>query len=570
MFRGSILSIPTIDEIRCKANCAAGLLLVTIGFSASFSAFGADKADKFVPQETIVGVPSDKVMMANGATIGKITFHVGDVFDLSNPKENKGLFRLANSIHVNTRDHVIADQLLFKRGDLYSPDVLSESERILRSNVYLYDAVIRPIRYDNNQVDIEVKTRDVWTLTGGINYSRKGQEDSYGFEIEEKNFIGLGKTVKVRRNADEFRTENEFEYHDPFMGHNRFQMTIGYSDNSDGRVKAFELKRPFYSLDTRWAMDLGAKTYTRREVIYENGEIAERFVQEDKRYNISAGYSRGSKKHYAARWRIGYTMEENRFSAYDATEDTQQIPLDRNLSYPWIKYDGIFSDYIKTERVNQINRTEDINLGDVYSIKLGWSDESFGADRNALIFSVDYHSANRTFSKQMLLTEVKTSGRLGKNFSENMLIKSQARYFYPVFENQVFYTELNIDAGHNLDRDNQLLLGGESGLRGYPARIQNGNRRLLFKMEHRFYTDLHVLQLFYVAGAAFFDIGRAWTPGVDPEQHSGYLKDVGIGLRFASSRSGRGAILHMDYAFALDADENIKQQQFLVSTESRF
>ena len=121
-----------------------------------------------------------------------------------------------------------------------------------------------------------------------------------------------------------------------------------------------------------------------------------------------------------------------------------------------------------------------------------------------------------------------------------------------------------------MDEDNQFLIGGESGLRGYPSRIQDGSRRFLFTVEQRFYSDWHIFQLIHVGGAIFFDVGRAWTPGVNPQRYDGVLKDAGFGLRFTSSRSTSGSVLHADVAYAIDGGDDIDKVQFNVSTEARF
>ncbi|WP_455203852.1 POTRA domain-containing protein, partial [Kaarinaea lacus] len=447
-----------------------GLLLAFLlcgHFSQSFAQLPVEPISPF-------SVPSDSVLIANGASIGEIYINVGDVFNLSDRRENKSLYRLANKIHIRTRDYVIREQLLFRPGDLYSKRLLEETERILRNNIYLYDAAVRPIRYDANKVDIEVTTRDVWTLTGGVSFSSKGGDESYGFDIEEKNFIGLGKTVKVRYSSDEFRTEQGFEYHDPHMGHNRYQMTLAYSDNSDGDAKRFDFSRPFYSLDTRMAGGLSAYTFNRIENYYESGAIKDKYRQQSEYYNISFGLSRGLINRYTGRWNVGYTVDINKFSAIGETQDLDRVPENRKTAYPWLSYSGIVNRFIKTKRVDNIQRTEDINLGGVYDLQLGWSDEEFGADINALIFSASYHGGLRTFEKQMLLANFSGRGRVGKNFSENVIFGTEARYFFPMFDFQVFYTSINFDAGHNLDEDNQFLIGGESGLRGYPSRIQDG------------------------------------------------------------------------------------------------
>ena len=76
----------------------------------------------------------------------------------------------------------------------------------------------------------------------------------------------------------------------------------------------------------------------------------------------------------------------------------------------------------------------------------------------------------------------------------------------------------------DLDRDNQLLLGGDNGLRGYPLRFQTGDRRFLLTLEQRFYHPRQFLRLFYAGAAVFFDAGRAWEDGVPGD---GMLYDAG-------------------------------------------
>src|SRR5262245_49692478 len=109
-------------------------------------------------------LPADEDLESQGAVIGEITVNVGDVFDPSDPQEDRRLFRMANRLHRTTRESVIRDQLLVHSGDRYSRRLLEESERLLRQDRYLYEAEIRPVRYAGNRVDLEVITRDVWTL----------------------------------------------------------------------------------------------------------------------------------------------------------------------------------------------------------------------------------------------------------------------------------------------------------------------------------------------------------------------------------------------------------------------
>ena len=125
-------------------------------------------------------------------------------------------------------------------------------------------------------------------------------------------------------------------------------------------------------------------------------------------------------------------------------------------------------------------------------------------------------------------------------------------------------------AGSNLDLDQQVLLGGDTGLRGYPLRYQAGEGRWLFTAEQRLFTNWYPFQLFNVGGAVFYDMGQTW--GRDPlgTPSQGLLKDVGFGLRFGNGRSALGNVLHFDVAFPLDGDRSIQGVQFIVETKRRF
>ena len=112
----------------------------------------------------------------------------------------------------------------------------------------------------------------------------------------------------------------------------------------------------------------------------------------------------------------------------------------------------------------------------------------------------------------------------------------------------------------------QLLLGGDNGLRGYPLRYQSGDRLALISLEERVYTDWYPFRLLRVGGAVFYDGGRAWSGPNESTINPGWLNDVGFGLRFFSVRSAFGNVVHVDFAFPLDADPGIRSFQFLVKT----
>src|SRR6185503_10934152 len=105
-------------------------------------------------------------------------------------------------------------QLLFHPGDVFSPELIAESARLLRQNDYLYDVDIRPVLRQDGKVDVEVKTRDVWTLEGGASFSRSGGKNNGSLWVEDTNFLGTGKEVSVSRIGTVDRTSNLVRYRD--------------------------------------------------------------------------------------------------------------------------------------------------------------------------------------------------------------------------------------------------------------------------------------------------------------------------------------------------------------------
>jgi hemolysin activation/secretion protein len=144
------------------------------------------------------------------------------------------------------------------------------------------------------------------------------------------------------------------------------------------------------------------------------------------------------------------------------------------------------------------------------------------------------------------------------------------QYYRPQGKRWLFYGSAAADVLTNPDVNDALLLGGDSGLRGYPLRYQSGTRRALFTVEERFYTDIYLWQLFRIGGAAFIDTGRAWGGNNVNAGNPGWLSDVGFGLRIVASRSATGSVLHVDVAFPLNATADISKVQLLVKTKASF
>ncbi len=82
--------------------------------------------------QPVATIPDDEALEAAHARIGTISIQVHQIFDTSDPREDKWLYREANRWHYRTRDSAVRAQLLFRSGELYSAALLRETERNMR------------------------------------------------------------------------------------------------------------------------------------------------------------------------------------------------------------------------------------------------------------------------------------------------------------------------------------------------------------------------------------------------------------------------------------------------------
>jgi len=515
-------------------------------------------------------LPSAEALEAADAVIGEIVIDRQNIFDLSDPEENNWLYRMANRLHIVTQKRTIQKQLLFKSGDPLSAQLLEESGRILRQRRYLYTAEIEPVSVEDGVVDVAIHTRDVWSLFPDLTLSRSGGENTTEFGLEEENLLGLGQQIRYSRSEDVDRTSNAFEFIDPHVAKTWVSATLGIADNSDGFSNLFSAIRPFYALDTRNAGGVTLLVDDRRTRLYELGDEVAEFQHRRDFVDAFFGWSPGLEGRYARRFTIGAIYDDNDFS--EARDQTlpQAVPDDRRLVYPYVGFELVEDKFRKGANRDQMGRIEDFRLGKRVAVTLGWSDERLGADRDALIYTMDLSRSYGEFKKNTLLVAAGAEGRLEDGEFANARASFRARYYRRQGKKRLFFVTVQGTIGDNLDLDRPIELGGDTGLRGYPLRYQAGDAKALLTIEERYYFDWYPFRLFRVGGAVFFDIGRTWGENQVGGESLGWLRDLGFGLRFQPTRGKSSKVLHLDIAFPLDGDESIDSVQILLEAKRGF
>jgi hypothetical protein len=558
-------------RLACGGCLVAFTVLVAATSAPAFAAKLTDKEHTSIAEPRPPDVPGDAVLEAEGAVIGTVTVDIRNIFDESDARESNGLFRLADHLHIRTKHATIQAQLLFASGDKYLARKLAETERALRLLPYVYDAKIVPVHYANGRVDIRVITKDVWTLSPGISFARSGGTNDSKFNLQDTNFLGWGKTLQVSRGSTVDRTSNTIAWSDPNVLGSRWTSMLAYSDSSDGSQRSLQVAQPFYSLDAPWSTKISAISFDRTVSRYNLGNIVDQFNDNETSYELSGGVSSGLVDGWTKRWTFGMRYDRSQFLPTPATLTPASIlPADRTLSYPFTGFDILQDAYKKVGDENEIGRTEDLYFGTEIMGEIGYSNNAFGADRNAIMLTAKALRGLELPDQQQLFLSGDFSSRVEEGRFRNLIADAAAKYYWRWRPDWLLYAALSGTVTDALDPDKQLLLGGDNGLRGYPLRFESGTSRALFTVEQRVFTDWYPFRLARFGGAVFADVGRTWGSGVIGNSDPGLLKDVGFGLRFGNTRTGLGNVLHIDFAFPLGNVAGIQKFQFLVQTLQSF
>ena len=517
-------------------------------------------------------VPSPEALEALGARIGRVDIQVEDIFDPANPAEDAAPYRVANKLHINTREDAVRSQLLFAESEPYSQQKVEESERLLRGRRYLFDAeiVARCYLEDERMVDVHVRVRDVWTLNPGFSFSRKGGKNGAGIEIEEQDFMGRGELVSLEWGSDVDRTSLRLVYDDPQLLGTWWRGRVSYADNSDGSMSELAVGRPFYSLDTRWSAGTDLSFGDRSVARYREGQVLDEFDERVNRFEISGGGSPGLQAGWTRRWLAGLRYDESDFTASPDVDLVAALPADRKLVYPWLGLEWIEDDFDTAHNRDQIGRTEDVHYGATLRADLGLATSALGSDRNAAVFGLSASTGRRLGERDSLFVGSALTGRWEADGLRDTALRGEMRHYHRQSNGSLRFAAVRADAVVDPDLDHQLLLGGDNGLRGYPLRYQSGTASVLFTAEQRFFTGWFPLRLYQIGAAVFADVGRTWGDDDAGQPSLGWLADAGIGLRIGNPRSGFGHVLHVDLALPLIRQPGIDSVQLLIETRRSF
>ncbi len=490
-------------------------------------------------------LPSLKLLAQENAkkVIRNIEIERHDVFtDLS--RKPRFIYNWANQLHIVTKENVIRQELLFKAGDEYDPEILEESERKLRSLSYFGEVTVAVKTEDEGFVDILVTTQDQWSTLVSYIFEHGGGRTILGGGLDEFNFLGLGKRIftEVRHEVSE-GTQFTSRYTDQQLFSSRWTAQGTFVTGPFLKNYSAQIIRPFYSLDTRWAYGFSGFVRDQTRRFFAGGLEVDRFRDEKDEFQVFGARAFGSRFH-KKRLQLSYRASNKNITALP---DTTIVTLpDDEVSHALILTSTFENlSFVEETQIDKFIRVEDLALGNITQISFGRTGIPFPNGVERFEFRALRREAHKIFDRQYLFVTLGVQTL----FEKNTIASFRLRYYNKLLRRQTLALNVEFDYADNLE-DTQLLLGGDSGLRGYPARAFAGDKRLLLNVEDRIFSSLNILTV-QLGGVLFFDAGNVWN-----EQASINLNDLnysaGFGLRLGYVKSPDSRVGRIDIGWALN------------------
>jgi len=452
----------------------------------------------------------------SGRVIRDINVEILDVFGASvdNPKDTvrSWLQDGGNALHIDTKEWLITNQLLFSQGERLVSFDLEESERIIRKSPYVYDVRIVPRRIENNpdSVDIMVYVQDIWSLYGSVVYSPANNAGR--IRVNDINFLGFGNELKAGlKFSQEFTRGWDWDggYYVNNIGRTFISTSVFYSSFADRQLYGIMVGRDFIS-----------------EVITWGGGISQ--LWQNTRYpdlRDTLGYVETARYNQQDYW-LGYafdirlfdptTIYRNRFNVagrvvrtvYSEKPDVDTLNLFQDKTFYLGRVGFAYRTYYQDRYVFGLGRTEDIPLITMiellfgleqgtkssrpyYGLKTGYS---FHNDHLGYLYGGFQTGAFRSHEKWLNRTSLvellyfSNLHAIGK-FKWRHYIGSRYSYsFDPSWPQDI------------------LNINDQGGLRGFSDSYLKGNKKLVLNYEADVFVPLKLLG-FQLAVIIFADLG---------------------------------------------------------------
>lgn len=510
-----------------------------------------------------------------GKTIRNIEILKLDVFGptlLDTAKTSERLLdRLGNNTHIKTRDFIIRDNLLFAEGDSIDPTLLTDNERILRSLNYIKDASIQIAEVPDSpkEVDVLIVTKDVYSAGFYVDL----QDFSSGvIEVYENNLAGVGHKFQgsVLVNTTESPpTGYEFKYNINNIAGSFIQTEVKYLKAFQTEKISVDLNRTFFSYKTKWAGGLHLSKNSTLKNIRKTDTILN-----DVRLNYSTqdfwlGRSfllKTNNWQYRKKTRLVLSMRYINNSFYEGPEVRERYNFqyhDNQIILGGIAFSR--QRYFKTNLIYGFGTTEDIPMGCLVQLNLGFEKDEF--------YKRPYLGAR--FSRGLYYPKIgylNVHAEFGGLYYQSQLeqgvvnFKGQAISNLHYLNRLKFREFLSIDYTRGINRfEDEKVFINKDDIWGLTSDALYGIQKLSFHSEVILFSDLYIYNFRFLFHG-FGDLGM-----IGPENKSIFSNQlysgIGLGVRVRNENLVFKTV-HIRFAYYPVVPSDVEHFNLLISGEN--
>jgi hypothetical protein len=293
--------------------------------------------------------------------------------------------KLLNIFHQDSKEWVIRDNLFIKEGTPIDAYKLADNERFIRSLEFIQDAriLIKPIRGDEDSVDVIVVTKDLFSLSGELSDL---ETSTVKAGISESNLAGMGQKIEFNTLWNRYRDPDfgfQSLYSKTNIAHTFVNGSVSYSTISPDRYNfaqnerawSVRLDKPLVSQYSRVAGDI---------TVGGNESFNSYLVPDSLFYKYAyhtfdtwIGYNFGADKTLYNNSRAQRDFLSLRYFRNDFLQKPYQVGDNFNFRFNnrqavLLQYVFFRQNYFKTNYIYNFGTTEDVPHGYNIAFTTGW------------------------------------------------------------------------------------------------------------------------------------------------------------------------------------------------------
>jgi Omp85 superfamily domain len=439
-----------------------------------------------------------------------------NVFDLDDDAPN-WVARLANGLHVRTRQWVIRRHLLLNRGDPFDRARMEESERALRSLGIFRSVRVDSVRSADGKLAVRAVTADGWSTQPQLSFSSVGGDKTWEIGFLERNFLGTGQEVAVRYGRDPDRRRLDFEFVNPHFFGRRTELSARYGNLSDGSKGDWRVGLPFYETAARYSLESFGQVADERVLQFRDGALLDSTRHHLFQVGINGGVALQATTHAYTRLWGAWEWRREDFAASEMSPFPYSVFTTFRAGFELgsIRFRVL-------EQFNSYARREDVDLSP--RLRVGVVVQS----------GVGYEVSGQTsavWKRGFALLRVSANGLDSTRTKGELTIVSQNVGRHTM----IAHAEGGLLSHPRPGAEFDPWLD-QSGPRLFGIHSFTGTRTTWLALEDRIVVADNILGLLAFGLAPFFDYGGAWFADESPRQGG----DVGLSLRFGPTRAVRG------------------------------